>query len=279
MLAKRIIPCLDVKGGRNVRGVKFSADQDAGDPVELAARYDREGADELVFYDITASSDGRDIVMNLVQRVSEAVFIPLTVGGGIRTYEDVREILKGAADKVSINSGAVRTPDIIRQGAESFGSQCIVGAIDARRIDVSAGADPAWEICIDGGRTGTGMDAMEWVEQLVDLGAGELVLNSIDADGTRDGYDLELNRSVAQRVNVPIVASGGCGTMDHIFEVLTDGQASAALAASIFHFEIYSIPQVKAFLKERGVIVRDYDPSLIDIGIADPGSVTARAED
>ena len=279
MLAKRIIPCLDVKGGRNVRGVKFSADRDAGDPVELAARYDREGADELVFYDITASSDGRDIVMNLVQRVSEAVFIPLTVGGGIRTYEDVREILKGAADKVSINSGAVRTPDIIRQGAESFGSQCIVGAIDARRTDVSTGAHPAWEICIDGGRTGTGMDAMEWVEQLVDLGAGELVLNSIDADGTRDGYDLELNRSVAQRVNVPIVASGGCGTMDHIFEVLTDGQASAALAASIFHFEIYSIPQVKAFLKERGVIVRDYDPSLVDLGIVDPGSVTLRTED
>ena len=259
VLAKRIIPCLDVKEGRNVRGVKFSADRDAGDPVELADRYDREGADELVFYDITASSDGRDIVMNLVQQVSEQVFIPLTVGGGIRTYDDVRDILKGAADKVSINSGAVRNPDIVRQGAESFGSQCIVGAIDARRTQGETD-DLAWEICIDGGRTSTGMDAMEWVEELVDRGAGELVLNSIDADGTREGYDLELNRFVAERVNVPIVASGGCGTMDHIYDVLTEGQASAALAASIFHFEVYSIPQVKTFLKERGVVVRDYDP-------------------
>ena len=266
MLAKRIIPCLDVKEGRNVRGVRFSADRDAGDPVELAGRYDHEGADELVFYDITASADGRDIVMNLVQQVSEQVFIPLTVGGGIRTYDDVRQILKGAADKVSINSGAVRDPDIIRQGSESFGSQCIVGAIDARRRPATDGTsgkdnDPSWEICIDGGRTGTGMDAMQWVEELVDRGAGELVLNSIDADGTREGYDLELNRMVAERVDVPIVASGGCGTMEHIYEVLTEGQASAALAASVFHYEVYSIPQVKSFLKERGVTVREYEPS------------------
>ena len=261
MLAKRIIPCLDVKEGRNVRGVKFSADRDAGDPVELAMRYDREGADELVFYDITASSDGRAIVMDLVRAVSEQVFIPLTVGGGMRTYADMREMLKGGADKVSINSGAVADPDIIRQGAESFGSQCIVGAIDAQRRTAEPGASPSWEIYINGGRKATGIDALEWVEELVDRGAGELVLNSIDADGTREGYDLALNRAVAERVQVPIVASGGCGTVEHIYDVLTEGQASAALAASIFHFQDYSIPEVKAYLRGRGVVVRDYDNS------------------
>ena len=260
MLAKRIIPCLDVKEGRNVRGVKFSADRDAGDPVELATRYDREGADELVFYDITASSDGRAIVMDLVRAVSEQVFIPLTVGGGMRSYTDMREMLKGGADKVSINSGAVADPDIIRQGAESFGSQCIVGAIDAqRRQAAEADEAPSWEIYVHGGRRATGIDALEWVEELVDRGAGELVLNSIDADGTREGYDLALNRAVAERVTVPIVASGGCGTVEHIYDVLTEGQASAALAASVFHFQDYTIPEVKAYLRERGVIVRDYD--------------------
>jgi len=241
--------------------VKFSADRDAGDPVELAMRYDREGADELVFYDITASSEGRAIVMDLVRAVSEQVFIPLTVGGGMRTYADMREMLKGGADKVSINSGAVADPDIIRQGAESFGSQCIVGAIDAQRRSAEPEALPSWEIYINGGRKATGIDALEWVEELVDRGAGELVLNSIDADGTREGYDLALNRAVAERVQVPIVASGGCGTVEHIYEVLTEGQASAALAASIFHFQDYSIPQVKAYLRERGVVVRDYDNS------------------
>ena len=258
MLAKRIIPCLDVKEGRNVRGVRFSADRDAGDPVELATRYDREGADELVFYDITASSDGRDIVMDLVRQVSEQVFIPLTVGGGIRTFEDVRGILKGSADKVSINSAAVITPEIITQSAASFGSQCIVAAIDALRREPVPGEPPSWEIYVNGGRKATGIDALEWVEELVDRGAGEVVLNSIDADGTRDGYDLELNRAVAVRVDVPIVASGGAGTLEHIYEVLTEGQASAALAASIFHFEAYSIPQVKDYLAERGVPVRHY---------------------
>ena len=256
MLAKRIIPCLDVKNGRNVRGVKFSADRDAGDPVELATRYDRERADELVFYDITASAEGRDIVMDLVQEVSEQVFIPLTVGGGIRAFADIREILKGGADKVSINSAAVKDPDIIRQGAESFGSQCIVGAIDTLRRPVVAGEKPAWEIYINGGRKATGIDALEWVEELVDRGAGELVLNSIDADGTREGYDLELNQQVARRVEVPIVASGGAGNLDHIHKVLTTGEASAALAASIFHYQTYSIPEVKDFLRERGVVVR-----------------------
>ena len=257
MLAKRIIPCLDVKNGRNVRGIRFSADRDAGDPVELAIRYDREQADELVFYDITASAEARAIVMDLVQEVSEKVFIPLTVGGGIRTFADIREILKGGADKVSINSAAVISPDIIRQGAESFGSQCIVGAIDALRRPVPEGEEPAWEIYINGGRKATGIDAIEWVEELVERGAGELVLNSIDADGTRDGYDIELNQTVAATVEVPIVASGGCGSDEHIYQVLTEGGASAALAASIFHYGDYSIPQVKEFLKERGVVVRE----------------------
>lgn len=255
MLAKRIIPCLDVKNGRNVRGVKFSADRDAGDPVELAKRYDVEGADELVFYDITASADGRAIVMDLVRQVSEQVFIPLTVGGGIRTFADVREVLRSGADKVSINSAAVITPDIVTQSAESFGSQCIVGAIDALRRPNENSSK--WEIYVNGGRKATGLDAIEWIEELVDRGAGELVLNSIDADGTREGYDLELNRTVADRVNVPIVASGGCGNTNHIYEVLTEGKASAALAASIFHFGDYTIPDVKEFLKNRGVLVRD----------------------
>jgi len=256
MLAKRIIPCLDVKDGRNVRGVRFSADRDAGDPVELAARYDAEGADELVFYDITASAEGRSIVMDLVRQVSEEVFIPLTVGGGIRTFEDVRYILKNGADKVSINSAHVHTPEIINQSAESFGAQCIVGAIDALRRSGAEGEPPAWEIYINGGRQATGIDALEWVEELVGRGAGELVLNSIDADGTREGYDLELNQEVARRVEVPIVASGGAGNLEHIYEVLTEGKASAALAASIFHFGHYSIPEVKDFLEERGVVVR-----------------------
>lgn len=256
MLAKRIIPCLDVKNGRNVRGVKFSADKDAGDPIELATRYDRERADELVFYDITASADGRAIVMDLVQQVSERIFIPLTVGGGIRTFDDVRQILKGGADKVSINSAAVHTPEIINQSAKSFGSQCIVGAVDVLRRQVPAGEQPAWEIYINGGRKATGIDALAWVDELVQRGVGELVLNSIDADGTRDGYDLELNRAVADRVEVPIVASGGCGSDEHIYQVLTEGRASAALAASIFHYGDYSIPQVKDYLEKKGVVVR-----------------------
>lgn len=257
MLAKRIIPCLDVKNGRNVRGVRFSADRDAGDPVELATRYDREGADELVFYDITASAEGRAIVLDLVRQVSERVFIPLTVGGGIRTFDDVRQILKGGADKVSVNSAAVRSPDLINQAAASFGSQCIVGAIDALRRPAAPGQPPSWEIYVDGGRRATGLDALAWVEELVARGAGELVLNSIDADGTREGYDLPLNQAVAARVDVPIVASGGAGNLEHIYQVLTEGQASAALAASIFHYQDYTIPVAKEYLRQRGVVVRD----------------------
>jgi len=256
MLAKRIIPCLDVKNGRNVRGVKFSADKDAGDPIELARRYDEEGADELVFYDITASAEKRDIVADLVRRVSEQVFIPFTVGGGVRTFEDIRAIIENGAEKASVNSAAIRTPALITQGAESFGSQAIVGSIDAIR---RPGVDPAlfwWEVVVDGGRKPTGRNALEWAQELVDLGAGELVLNSIDADGTRDGYDIELNRRVAERVDVPIVASGGSGGPEHMYDVLSKGGASAALAASIFHYEHYSIAQVKDYLAGRGILVR-----------------------
>ena len=257
MLAKRIIPCLDVKNGRNVRGVKFSADQDAGDPIDLARRYDAEGADELVFYDITASAEKRQIVGDLVRRVSEVVFIPFTVGGGVRTFEDIRTIIEGGAEKASINSAAVHTPEIITQGAESFGSQAIVGSIDAiRRIDPERPDVLRWEVVINGGRTPTGKDALAWAEELVDRGAGELVLNSMDADGTKSGYDIALNRAVAERVRVPIVASGGAGGPEDMYHVLSEGRASAALAASIFHYQKYSIAEVKAYLAERGVPVR-----------------------
>ena len=257
MLAKRIIPCLDVKNGRNVRGVKFSADQDAGDPIDLARRYDAEGADELVFYDITASAEKRQIVGDLVRRVSEVVFIPFTVGGGVRTFEDIRTIIEGGAEKASINSAAVHTPEIITQGAESFGSQAIVGSIDAiRRIDPEHPDVLRWEVVINGGRTPTGKDALAWAEELVDRGAGELVLNSMDADGTKSGYDIALNRAVAERVRVPIVASGGAGGPEDMYHVLSEGRASAALAASIFHYQKYSIAEVKAYLAERGVPVR-----------------------
>ncbi len=255
MLAKRIIPCLDVKNGRNVRGVKFSADRDAGDPVELARRYDEEGADELVFYDITASAEKRRIVGELVRQVSEQVFIPFTVGGGVRTFDDIRAIIEGGAEKASINSAAIRTPELITRGAERYGTQAIVGSIDAIRCGNIKGK-PEWKVMIDGGRTPTGRDAIEWAMELVDRGAGELVLNSIDADGTREGYDIELNRTVADLVDVPIVASGGSGGPQHMYQVLQQGRASAALAASIFHYRHYSIPQVKAYLARRGVCVR-----------------------
>lgn len=255
MLAKRIIPCLDVKNGRNVRGVKFSADMDAGDPIELARRYDEEGADELVFYDITASAEKREIVGELVRRVSEEVFIPFTVGGGVRTFEDIRTIIEGGAEKASINSAAIRNPEVVTQGAESFGSQAVVGSLDAIRRSGDDGR-VWWEVVIDGGRKPTGRDAVEWAEELVSLGAGELVLNSIDADGTKDGYDVLLTRTVADRVDVPIVASGGCGGPGHMYDVLTEGHASAALAASIFHYEQHSIPEVKQYLTERGVLMR-----------------------
>ncbi len=254
MLTRRIIPCLDVKNGRNVRGVKFSADVDAGDPVELAARYDREGADELVFYDITASAEGRNIMGDLVERVASEVFIPLTVGGGLRNADDMYAMLRRGAEKVSINSAAHRDPDLIRIGADRFGSQCIVLSIDAQlRNDRAA---PWWEVVLDGGRTPTGLDAIEVAQRGVELGAGEIVMNSIDADGTRAGYDLDQLRAVCDAVPVPVVASGGAGSIEHIRQALVEGRAHAALAASIFHFKMISIERVKRELVAAGLPMR-----------------------
>ncbi len=254
MLTRRIIPCLDVKNERNVRGVRFSADVDASDPVELAARYDREGADELVFYDITASAERREIMGDLVERVASQVFIPLTVGGGLRNIDDMYTMLRRGAEKVSINSAAHRDPDLIRAGADRFGSQCIVLSIDALR---TPGSEPAqWEIVLDGGRTPTRLDAVNVAQRGAELGAGEIVMNSIDADGTRAGYDLELLRAVSDAVPVPVVASGGAGSIEHIRDALVEGHAHAALAASIFHFKIISIAEVKRKLVAAGLPMR-----------------------
>jgi cyclase len=253
MLAKRIIPCLDVDRGRVVKGISFLNLVDAGDPVEQGARYDREGADELVFLDITASSDRREIVADMVRRVADRVFIPFTVGGGVRTVEDVRAILLAGADKISVNTAAVQNPDLIRQGAEIFGSQCIVVAIDAKRRS----ADPlSWEVYLHGGRTPTGIDAIEWAQRAAALGAGEILLTSMDRDGRKDGYDLELTRSIAHAVNIPVIASGGAGTLDHLYEALDAGHASAVLAASIFHFGQFTIGQAKDYLRQRGILMR-----------------------
>lgn len=251
MVAKRIIPCLDVDKGRVVKGVKFVSLRDAGDPVELAALYDREGADELVFLDITASAEGREIMCDVVKRVAEKVFIPFTVGGGIRTLEDIRNILTAGADKVAINTAAVKNPELISQAAEQFGRQCVVVAIDARRT--SRGR---WEVYIHGGRTPTGLDAVAWARRVVELGAGEILLTSMDRDGTKEGYDLELTRAVAEAVPVPVIASGGAGKLEHFAEALTEGKADAVLAASLFHFGVYSIRQVKEYLAARGITVR-----------------------
>ncbi len=257
MLAKRIIPCLDVAGGRVVKGVKFVDHVDAGDPVAQAAYYDEQGADELVFYDITASREHRDIMLDIVRQVAEQVFIPFTVGGGIRTVEDIRQILQAGADKVSINTAAILNPDLVNEGAERFGSQCIVVAIDAKRVDAEAPPEELrWVLHTHGGLTPTDRDALAWLREAEQRGAGEFVLNSIDADGTKMGYDLELNRRVAEKSSVPIVASGGAGTVEHMYQVLTEGQADAALAASIFHFRETGIPQVKAALAARGVPIR-----------------------
>ncbi len=253
MLAKRIIPCLDVTGGRVVKGVHFVDLADAGDPVEAAVEYDRQGADELVFLDITASSDNRTTMYDMVRRTAEKVFIPLTVGGGIRTVEDIRLMLNSGADKVSINSSAVQNPDLIREGAERFGSQCIVLALDARRVP---GEKQRWEVFTHGGRRNTGLDAVEWACRAVSAGAGEILLTSMDADGTRDGYDCELTSAIAEAVSVPVIASGGAGTLEHLEEVFRKGRADAVLAASIFHFGTYTVPQVKEYLRARGVPVR-----------------------
>lgn len=254
MLNRRIIPCLDVTNGRVVKGVEFVQLRDAGDPVEMAAFYDREGADELVFLDITASSDDRATMVDVVARTADQVFIPLTVGGGIRTVEDVRRMLKAGADKVAINTAAITNPAIVRQAADQFGSQCIVVAIDARRVRDSS--DPRWEVYTHGGRKPTGIDTVEWARQVAVLGAGEILLTSMDADGTKTGYDLALNAAVADAVSIPVIASGGAGELRHLYEGLTLGHADAVLVASIFHYGEYRVRQAKEFLAERGVPVR-----------------------
>jgi cyclase len=254
MLTKRIIPCLDVTQGRVVKGTSFTHLRDAGDPVELAAFYCKEGADELVFLDIGATPEGRDTMVDIVERVSEQVFVPLTVGGGLRGIEDMRRMLKAGADKVSVNTAAVQKPKLITEGAEKFGSQCIVVAIDAKRLESTDGAK--WEICTHGGRKSTGIEAIEWAKQAVYLGAGELLLTSWDADGQRAGYDLELTRAISEAVTVPVIASGGAGNLEHLYEALVTGKADAVLAASIFHYQIHSIHQAKDYLAARGVPVR-----------------------
>jgi cyclase len=258
MLAKRVIPCLDVKDGRVVKGVNFVDLVDAGDPVEQAKIYDREGADERVFLDITATHDARDTVVDMVRRVADTVFIPFTVGGGIRTVEDMRAMLLAGADKVSINSAAVRNPQLIREGAQRFGSQCIVVAIDARQrqADDLAERGPGWDVYVSGGRINTGLDAVEWAKEAERYGAGEILLTSMDGDGTLEGYDVELTRAVSDAVKIPVIASGGAGKAEHFAQALTDGGAAAVLAASLFHFRQLSIQEVKDFLRDADVPVR-----------------------
>ena len=250
MLAKRIIPCLDVNAGRVVKGVNFVELRDAGDPVEIARRYDQQGADEVTFLDITASSDARDLILPMIEAVADQVFIPLTVGGGVRTVEDVRRLLNAGADKISINTAAIQQPDLVKDCADKFGSQCIVVAIDAKRVG------DHWEVFTHGGRHSTGLDAVAWAKRVAALGAGEILLTSMDRDGTRQGFDLELTRAVSQAVNIPVIASGGVGTLEHLVEGVTLGAADAVLAASIFHFGQHTIGEAKRFMADRGVCVR-----------------------
>lgn len=252
MFTKRIIPCLDVHDGRVVKGVNFVNFRDAGDPVEVAAAYDKAGADELVFLDISASSDARAIKLDMVRRVADKVFIPFTVGGGIRTVEDFKMILREGADKVAVNTAAIMNPDLIRAAADKFGSQCVVLAIDAKRREDGSG----WNIYKNGGRADMGMDAVEWAVKACELGAGEILLTSMDRDGTKNGYDLELTRAVSERVSVPVIASGGAGTMEHFYDALTVGKADAALAASLFHYKELEIMELKRYLKEKGLSIR-----------------------
>ncbi|MDR3271192.1 MAG: imidazole glycerol phosphate synthase subunit HisF [Peptococcaceae bacterium] len=251
MLAKRVIPCLDVHAGRVVKGINFLDLRDAGDPVEQAAYYDREGADEVVFLDITASSEGRATMLDVVRRTAEQVFIPFTIGGGLRSIEDIRQVLRAGADKVSVNSAAVQNPQLIEEGARAFGSQCIVLAVDARRVE-----EGRWEVYINGGRTPTGLDVLAWVRQGQALGAGEILLTSMDRDGTKEGYDLELTRTVSRAVSIPVIASGGVGTLQHLAEGISEGEADAVLAASIFHYREYSMKEAKDFLDQRAIPVR-----------------------
>jgi cyclase len=254
MLAKRIIPCLDVHGGRVVKGTNFLQLRDAGDPVEIARRYEQEGADELVFLDITASHEQRDIILDVVKRTSEVIFMPLTVGGGIRQLDDIRNLLNAGCDKVSINSASVKHPEFVREAALKFGSQCIVVNIDPKRV-IKDGRE-IWEVFINGGRLPTGLEAVAWAKRVEELGAGEIVLTCMDADGTKDGYDLEITRAVAEAVNIPVVASGGAGCPEHLYQAVTAGKASAALAASIFHYGEFTVSETKKYLAERGVTVR-----------------------
>ncbi len=251
MLAKRIIPCLDVNKGRVVKGVRFVNLIDAGDPVEAAKAYDEAGADELVFLDITASAEDRDIILDVVKKTAETVFMPLTVGGGVRSLEDIRKLLESGADKVSINTAAVKEPILVEEAAKRFGSSTIVVAIDAKRV-----GENRWEVYIHGGRTATGIDAVNWAKAVESLGAGEILLTSMDRDGTKSGYDIELTRAISEAVSIPVIASGGAGKKEHFYEAFTEGKADAALAASLFHFKELTIEEVKSYLKERGITVR-----------------------
>ena len=251
MYAKRIIPCLDVKNGRVVKGVNFVNLRDAGDPVECAIEYDKKGADELVLLDITATNEGRGTMIDIVSRVANSIFIPFTVGGGIRTTEDFKELLRAGADKISVNSAAVRNPDLINEAAYKFGSQCVVCAIDAKRREQGS-----WEVYLNGGRLPTGIDAVTWAQEAVSRGAGEILLTSMDCDGKKTGYDLELTRAVSERVGVPVIASGGAGALEHFYDALTVGKADAVLAASLFHFNEIPIETLKAYLSEKGIPVR-----------------------
>jgi len=256
MLSKRIIPCLDVREGKLTKGIKFKGNVNIGDPVEMASYYYEEGADEIVFYDITASSEKRDIMIDAVSSVAERIFIPFSVGGGIRSVDDMRQVLLAGAEKVSVNSAAVRDPEIISKGAESFGSQCIVLGMDVKKVQSSERIPSGYEIVIDGGRTYTGIDALEWARRAERLGAGEICLNSIDADGTKDGYELKLNGLISSNVKIPVIASGGAGTPEHLFEVLMEDRADAALIASMTHYGTFSIRDIKEYLYNKGIRVR-----------------------
>ncbi len=256
MFTKRVIPCLDVNEGRVVKGVNFVNLIDAGDPVEVGAAYDKEGADELVFLDITASSDAREIKADMVRRVAERVFIPFTVGGGIRTVDDFRMILREGADKVAVNSAAIMTPDLISEAADKFGSQCVVVAIDAKRRMENKDESTGWTVYKNGGRIDMEIDAVEWAMKAERLGAGEILLTSMDCDGTKEGYDIELTRAISENVSIPVIASGGAGTKEHFYDALTEGKADAVLAASLFHFKELPIPELKEYLAERGIDVR-----------------------